>query len=130
VLLVVGGWRCALVADALGTAAPFGRRSSLGSPSSSWSQLARWSAAVQVARHGVDLIASTLVSHEAASARRVLLVVGGWRCALVAGALGVATPFEQRSSPESPSSSWSQLALSSAAVKVARPWRRRGRGRR
>ena len=37
---------------------------------------------------------STLVSHEAASARRVLRVVGGWRCALVADALGSASPFE------------------------------------
>ena len=201
VLRVVGGWRCALVADALGAAAPFEQRWSLESPSSSWSQLARSSAAVKVARHGADVVAvnvslarggvgppraarrrrlalrsrrgcarrgravratvvarvavvvvvaaravecgceggaamaqawsrSTLVSHKTPAARRVLRVVGGWRCALVADALGAAAPFEQRSSPESPSSSWSQLARSSAAVKVARPWRRRGRGRR
>ena len=63
---------------------------------------------------------STLVSHEAASARHVLRVVGGWRCALVADSLGAAASLERRSSPEPPSSSWSQLARSSAAAKVAR----------
>ena len=63
---------------------------------------------------------STLVSHKAASARCVLLVVGGWRCALVTHALGAAAPFEQRSSLESPSLSWSQLARSSEAVQMAR----------
>ena len=271
VLRVVGGWRCALVADALGAAAPFEQRWSLESPSSSWSQLARSSAAVKVARHGADVVAvnvslarggvgppraarrrrlalrsrrgcarrgravratvvarvavvvvvaaravergcaggaawrrldrvdvslarggvgppraarrrrlalrsrrgcarrgrairatvvarvavvvvvaaravecgcqggaamaqawsrSTSVSQKTPAARRVLRVVGGWRCALVADALGAAAPFEQRLSLESPSSSWSQLARSSAAVKVARPSRRRGRGRR
>ena len=52
---------------------------------------------------------STLVSHEAASARRKLRVVGGSRFALIVDALGVAAPLEQRSSPESPSSSSSQL---------------------
>ena len=66
------------------------------------------------------LLRSTLVSHKTPAARRVVRVVGGWRYALVAGELGAAAPFEQRSSPESPSSSWSQLAWSSAAVKVAR----------
>ena len=63
---------------------------------------------------------STLVSHKEASARRELHVVGGWRCAIVADALGAAAPFERRWSLELPSSSGSQHARSSAALAVAR----------
>ena len=74
---------------------------------------------------------STLVSHEATSARRVLRIVGGWRCALVADALGAAAPFEQRSSLESPC----RRGRSSRGLVRLWRWRgmtarERGRGRR
>ena len=45
------------LASALSSAAPLKQRSSPESPSSSWSQLARSSAAVEVARHGADVVA-------------------------------------------------------------------------
>ena len=120
-LRAVVGWRCALSAGALGAGAPLEQRLSLEAPSSSGSQLARANAAAEAAAaYGAQPGHGRRWSQpEAASARRVLRVVVGQRCALGAGALGAGAPLEQRLSLESPSSSESQLARASAAAEAA-----------
>ena len=63
----------------------------------------------------------TLGSQEVASARRLLRIAGGWRRALVADTLGLASPFEQQSSPESQLSSVVARSLLRPDVSLGAP---------